>query len=464
MKAKIIYSAIVIVVFGLGKVNSQIVPSIQKSVLSQQEKDSVNLRLNEYTVFTMDKRKVIDSLYKNGRGQIQISIDDSLDWILNLQFNDMRAANFKQTYTTDSGTFEVEEPFIVNTFKGWTSEGQVVRFTIDENNFFGVILNTQFHYVIKSAKDYTKNRSDERLIVYKSSDIIFENDDFDYIGDALMDIDEGDTLYNFTKGSNNCTYYFRIATDADYQFYQKMDYNLMNTYHYILSALNIVEGVYESAFGMKFIIPFQHVYTTFDNTPYNSTNAADLFADFQYHWKNNRKDIERNIAHLFTGKLIDSVAGYTADRGHIDGGNLAYSLSKYKADMYKTVAHEIGHNFNAKDNPRNCDCNTSAASVMCQGQKREDLWFCQKSIDQISSFIQKKKNKDKLIGGFPNTLNLSGSSTDFRLHQATQTITSTQTIEDGYTIYKAGTEVELNAGFEVEAGAEFEIIIGTDCE
>ena len=141
MKAKFIFFVGIIVSLSMGTANSQIIPSITRVSLSAQDKAILDQQLNEYTPFTIEKRELIDSLYKNGTCQFQIHIDRQRSWTIDLEFNDMRAPDFKQTYITDEGEFEMEDPFVLNTFKGKTSDNQTVRFTIDEKIFFGVILD-----------------------------------------------------------------------------------------------------------------------------------------------------------------------------------------------------------------------------------------------------------------------------------------------------------------------------------
>jgi len=304
MKVRIIFSVIVITILSMGKANSQIVPAIQKSVLQNNDKDTFNQYLKAYTVFTMDKRELIDSLYKNGRCQFQIHIDTQQNWIIDLEFNDIRSPKFKQVYITDSGKFEYKG-FVLNTFKGVTSNNQVARFTIDETNFFGIILDGKEHYVIRPAKDHTKNNADERLIVYKGSDIIFKNENFS----------NDDTLVNFKNNENlniennidntrgiSCTYYLTISTDADFEFYKAKGKDYATVFNDILSVLNQVDGVYESTFNMRFLVSTMQVWCgTGGSYPYKSTNYGDLLDDFRDYWTNNIVE-ERNLAHLFSGK------------------------------------------------------------------------------------------------------------------------------------------------------------------
>jgi len=459
-KVIFIFSVFFIAVLCMGKINAQIMPTITKVALLEHDKVTINQRINEYTTFTMDKRALVDSLQKYGRCQFQFRIDERLDWILDLQFNDMRAPDYKQTYISDEGKFEYK-PFVLNTYKGKTSNDQIARFSIDENNFFGVILDNEYHYVIRLVRDFIKNSSDERLIVYKSSDIL-ENETFDYINDALIAPDGiGNIEENVIRGNTPCPYYLKIATDTDYEFYQAKGSNLARTYSDIFSVLNIVEGVYESTFKTTFIITHQNVWTTTSSGyAYTSTNYSVLLDQFRNYWNSNMKNVSRNIAHLFTGKDIGvwGVAwlGQVCNPKVPISPSYAYAISWLRLDMYQTTAHEIGHNLNATDNPSNCSCGTSSASVMCQGIKAANLWFCHPSINQISPFLVSKRTL--LTGNFPNTLTLTGTVSGFNVYQAIQKITSNQVINSGYTVYKAA-EVELGNNFEVKLGAEFEIII-----
>ena len=45
----------------------------------------------------------------------------------------------KTKYVSDKEKFE-DQSYLVNTFKGTMANNQIARFAIDENNFFGIIL------------------------------------------------------------------------------------------------------------------------------------------------------------------------------------------------------------------------------------------------------------------------------------------------------------------------------------
>ena len=480
MKTKCLFLIIVIAQLSIGMANSQITPSVTRTSLSESDRTILDQQLSEYAVFTIDKRELIDSLYTKGSCRFQLCIDERCSWTIDLEFNDMRAPDFRQTYITDKGEFEFEELFIVNTFKGKTSDGQIARFTIDENTFSGIILDDKYHYEIRPAKNYTQNHTDESLIGYRSWDVISRNDNFDYINDAIEVLndeenerttDEG-VIRNSASSYTTCTWFLRIATDADFQLYQNPgNSNLANTYRHILSVLNEVEGVYESTFNMRFIITYQNVYTT--NTTYTETDSEELAKQFRNYWNNNRQSVSRNIAHLFTGKSLTNGIG----RGYL--GNIsnpttpitnssAYSLSSnYSSRQHSIAAHEIGHNFNADHATQaNCDCtgsNPNSNSIMCPIVSfAPDLWFCDESIAQILPFIHSKSSY--LTGNISTSLTLSGSLTGFQSYEATQTITSTQVVNSGFTSYKAGNSISLKPGFQAKSGSLFTAAIEDDSE
>ena len=437
---------------------AQIEPRVSIKKPTIAEKTILRKNFTKYKLFSIDKTEIVDNLKKRGQCQFQLDIDSENKWDIDLQLNDIRSPNYKASYISELGTYECDA-FIPNTFKGKTSDGKEVRFTIDENNFLGVIFSDEKQTIMQQIRDYTNNKEDEGLILYDNCNLVFYEEESDPINDIFLTLPENIISTNIlNSNSTPCTYYLEIATDADFQFYaNSMNRDLIETYKYILSVLNVVEGVYKSTFDLRFIVTFQNVWTTSD--PYSTTS---LLHDFRSYW-NSYMHNERDLAHLFTGKGTNSMGSSFA--GNI-GNNSAYSFSKYDYEkIYKIVAHEIGHNLSATDLGdaiTDC-CGSGNVSIMCQGKFPSYLSFCQRSINEIEAFLRSKSSILKT--SYENNLVLSGKISVFNQYQAKQKITSTQVIESGIAIYKAN-EFQLNSGFEVKAGAIFETIIGdyTGCD
>jgi hypothetical protein len=380
----------------------------------------------------------------------------------------MKSADYVESYTSDKGTFRNQEKSssFTHIFKGKTQDGRIVRLTISKDEFWGVILADEQQIVIRQTRDYTKNEKDESLIIFDNSDLIKEADDksSDVFEDALV-VPKNNALAIPKENALisqmeliPCTYYLLIATDADFEFYQGRGSSLTNCYNYIYSVLNIIEGVYESTFNLRFILTFQHVYAS-SNNPYTSTDASTLLDQFKSEWNNNRGSVNRDIAHLFTGKLLNSNG--VAYMGQISNSS-AYSLSRERLEMYQTTAHEIGHNLNANHpTASNCLCGSTVASVMCSGRKDNNLWFCDFSISEISPFLW--NNRTLLNGNLTDYKTLAGGTINsFQEHIARVQISSSQNIIGGYTVYKAPTIV-LSPGFNVAYGSNLWATNYDDC-
>ncbi|MDR0733152.1 MAG: M12 family metallo-peptidase [Dysgonamonadaceae bacterium] len=438
---------------------AQIDVPVTKVKLSDTDRSILSNHMSRYITFSLDKKVLLEKLRHDGYCAFRLNIDGEHDWVVDITTNDMRTSDYKSSYTSESGIFYPDDPYIPNTYKGKTSDGKIVRLTIDDDEFWGVILDSEKHLVIRPTKDYTGNKADNSFILYAKSDVIAQNEYSDF-NDALIAPD-ADNLSNnnISHSATLCTYYLTVAIDADYEFYQDRGSNVTETYSYVFSVLNLIEGVYESTFNLRFIVPFQNVWTT-SNDPYSSTDAHILLDQFMAEWNANRTSVSRNIAHLFTGKTLDGGMMGLAWMGQISN-SYSYSLSMNRTEMFETTAHEIGHNLNA-DHPSasNCLCGTATASVMCRGLKDNNLWFCQQSISEISPFLA--SHSSYLTGNIPNNLTLSGTVTGFNERQARTQITSTQVINSGFTIYKSPT-ILLSPGFEVKSGAVFTATPLTDC-
>ena len=426
MKTKHIIAAFTLAFLCIGTTNAQLTSSTQRASLTDRDRAIVDQRVSKHTAFTIDKKELTNYLRsRGGEGQFRLRIDENLDWTINLELNDLRTPDFKITYTTAEGEFECKEPFVVNTYRGTTSTGLPVAFTIDENTFFGVILGENYHYMIRSAGDYTQNREDMRLIVYHSWDIIpdenYSHFEHDIIHDALHtpkenleEFIEQNSINNFTNSSNNCDFVLKIATDADIEFF---NIHGANTNNHIRSIINVVSAIYQDSIAnFRIAISFQHVYAPGSNQPYTTSDVLPLLRDqFRHHWRtaSNRTNVSRNITHLFTGKNLyeprqdiwgnptnvpyDGIAW--GPHPQLPGGAFGvgndngYAISSNHARLTAIVAHEIGHNLTAThpegNNINVCNCNnTSTATIMCPTLTNSStLRFCPFSLGQIVSYL-----------------------------------------------------------------------------
>jgi hypothetical protein len=161
-----------------------------------------------------------------------------------------------------------------------------------------------------------------------------------------------------------------IALDTDYEYF--LDYGTVPlTTMQMEDVINATNLQYEAQLEVTHVISNVIVRTT-SNDPYTTSDPDGMLCEYRNHWNANHSDIHRDIAQLFTGKVMNgppigiawrgTVCNVVAiDPGCVGGGaNLAYSVveSNYngtngpmacKADL---SAHELGHAWNAN----HCAC------------------------------------------------------------------------------------------------------------
>jgi hypothetical protein len=178
-----------------------------------------------------------------------------------------------------------------------------------------------------------------------------------------------------------------LATDADGEFFQ-LHGDMSDLF--IEGLVNIVDGLYANELGLKLEIVFQNVFTNAATDPYTTSDAGVLLDQFRAEWNAHRTGIERDVAHLFTGKsLIGSTVGIAYLDTVCNDPDFAYSLSRATASAAKVLAHEIGHNFGARHDdevvPPAAVCDGTGPLMCAAIQASGPFSFSQRSKDDIAA-------------------------------------------------------------------------------
>ena len=126
---------------------------------------------------------------------------------------------------------------------------------------------------------------------------------------------------------------------------------------------------YESEVGITHDLSYCLVRTSAAEDPYGSvTNSSSLLSQFGTWWNTNQQLIERDVAHLFTGKELDGSVIGIAYLGVICTTN-AYGLDQEFGNFNcrtELIAHELGHNWSAV----HCEYNRSTMNrITCANQR-----------------------------------------------------------------------------------------------
>lgn len=157
-----------------------------------------------------------------------------------------------------------------------------------------------------------------------------------------------------------------IAVDADYEFYQRNGNSVAATLNDMERVLNSVGVIYERDCDVAFQVTAAVVRTNVAD-PYTSSDAQTLLNQFAFQWNSNFNGVRRDVAHLFTGRVMQTNTIGIAYTGAICSSMVGYGLSESRFSNFLInrtglTAHEIGHNFNALHCNGNGDCR-----IMCAG-------------------------------------------------------------------------------------------------
>jgi len=175
-----------------------------------------------------------------------------------------------------------------------------------------------------------------------------------------------------------------MAVEADYAYYQLNGSNSTNTQNDITGIVNSMNVIYERDVDIRLTITQIIVNTTTD--AYTTSVAGSLLTQFRNRWNSVHGGIQRDFAHLFTGRNVSASSGGTigiAYLGVVCSLSSAYGLSQnrftgnygYRVGL---TAHEIGHNFDAS----HCD-SAGGCYIMCSG-----LGGCNGSVSQFGTTSQ----------------------------------------------------------------------------
>ena len=191
-----------------------------------------------------------------------------------------------------------------------------------------------------------------------------------------------------------------VAIDADVEFFQLNGSSVAGTVLDIENVMNSVEAIYERDVTITYEIT-TIVVRTAEPDPYRFTDPGSLLCEFRARWNATPESyIQRDTAHLFTGKNIDGstigiafVGVVCNPSGFVQGcssGNVAYGLSQSRYTTAFTsrtalTAHELGHNWGA-GHCSGSDCHIMCATIgACAGIAGSNLKFGATESAQILS-------------------------------------------------------------------------------
>lgn len=318
-----------------------------------------------------------------------------------LRPNDMRSADYRAEETDEYGFRREVESAPVRTYKGSVggrADAQA-RFTVDDRTVEGAIITPGERYYVEPLGKYEPGAAATDFVLYKKSDVIADPAETcgvtmdEEVGKAADGISAQVAGAVTAEAAATTWSQAEIATEADYEYVSALGGSAAANAD-ILGIMNQVEGVYEIEMGITLKVVYQHAWAAKGTAyPYSATAVgSQVLQEFTDHWNASFAGVNRDLAHLWTGKdLLDSAN----DPGLIGiawvgtvcaNPARAYGVSQRMTSVvqkYVLTAHELGHNFSARHSDAQADCgNTVMGAYIGTG-----LTFCPYSRGEISSFV-----------------------------------------------------------------------------
>lgn len=350
---------------------------------SQRDRD-LSRAFTKYEIGKLDAGDAVREVRSNRRLVLALA-DRTLE--LNLEPNDMRAANYRAVETNASGSYDLE-PQPVRTYKG-SIVGQPdtdARFTIDEHTVEGLILTADKEYFVESARKFSAAAAADELVFYERADfrnpveMHCETSLVNRVGLASQQLDQGVQRPAVFR-------VIELATETDLAFVQLLGNSAPAANNEILALMNQVDAAYRRDLNLTFTITFQHAWTTAD--PFVGATPDEFLRSLRDYWNANNTAVMRDHVHLFSGRTGGSFqgAGRTFTGVVCRTPTSAYGFSTRVGQQpqdYILVAHEIGHAFSAT-HPTAPGCGETVMTPSI-GPFNSGI-FCAASIAEITTYV-----------------------------------------------------------------------------
>ncbi len=318
---------------------------------------------------------------------------DGLTRSLRLQRHSLRSLDFQILAQGPDGEFRESNAPFPSTYRGNVDglPGSRVAATLrGEHLEARVELGSDRIWNVQPLSTVAATADSAAHIVYLKEDVIPQDTGCGATGTRVHSVSQAIAAQAAAAGATRkvCD----IAFDADVEFYRANGSSITQTVNDIETIMNQVSLIYEAEVNLTFEITTILIRTA-EPDPYSSTNNQLLLDQFKAEWNNNRGGVQRDIAHLMTGKNVDSNIIGTAFTGtvcEVCGNAEGYGFSESRfsqlmAERTCLTAHEIGHNFGARHCDGDADCFIMCSHIgSCGGSCTQ---FGSRSLSSINSGI-----------------------------------------------------------------------------
>jgi len=342
------------------------------------------------------------------------------EYVMEMVSHSIRSENFQILSYDDNGKLVPHAIPAPRTYRGYINAipGSIVSGSLINGQFQGMVFVADgVTWEISPLSKALPGADHNQYVVFASTDVRPTNGICIEVDPAQggAGVAGGAGLLNQTNGyqvqpgggeNTEALKFAEIACDADFEFFQRNGSSIANTVADIESVLADVDTIYQRDVTVGYDITTIIVRDK-EPDPYTTTDPGALLNQFQSEWNRNQTGIQRDIAHMFTGKNINGGVIGIAYLSVICNLSSGYGLVQSRFTSNSTTraclsAHELGHNWSALHCDGNGDCR-----IMCSfinGCNRDCTRFGQSSINQITNF---KNSRSCLSDSIPFKLDVN---------------------------------------------------------
>ena len=336
---------------------------VGQNVESRVQDPELEKRIRRYDLLKINPEAAAKQVKNRGRLVLNTSRGN-----FDLEFSphDLRAPDYRAQEIGGDGVARELPKTPINTFRA-TVKGNAraqARMSVGAGGLEGAIITETGKYFIQPARVLSKTAQTDQFIFYSEEDLVDTDDSCGVtLADEVAAMEELATANSgtdVTSESNSPVTPIspmkiaRIATDADGE-YVAASGGATQANDQITAIMNVVDGIYQVEIGVTFQIVFQNTWANQTSDPYTTADPAGLLNEFRNYWNTNFTQHTRSLAHLWTGRDLDSTTIGIASLAVVcRSTNGAYGLSQRfplagtpDARTVILTAHEIGHNFSA---------------------------------------------------------------------------------------------------------------------
>lgn len=330
----------------------------QNQVFTFQNDDTVTIpdemrrNYSEHKVYSYDLTQIKKHLQnKNSSVVFDFENWEMIDAELTPSY--ILSPNFKVSTLNENGKKDYQTDYDIVTLKGYTSSGEL-RLTINDNYINGYLKTEQGTHFIETVSTRGKMTSfsivNEKNRTEKIQKTCNHHNHFD-VRDTPEPLE--------TRIAGQC-YQVAVVSAADFLMVQKHG-GIDETVNHIISVLNNVQSNYDYEGNTNFENGLQlnleevSLSTCEKCDPWTeSTNFFDVFSSYSNWAKESKYATNHHIGQFWTGRDFNGnyvgLAGYDSKKlcNH-SRHHILQDFTNDAAALKTLVAHELGHNFGAKD-------------------------------------------------------------------------------------------------------------------